>query len=112
MQKNMEKLKKKSTQAEHHLVMRIKESGLDFRFIDRVIIFSGPLIPLAVSFQVYEVWLGAGPQGLSIVTWLLLAFSSLTMAIYAMYHRAVPLMLTYIPLVIANSLVVLGIVLL
>lgn len=99
----------KCTQAEHHLSLRSRAKHADFSFIDHLIIFSGPLIPIAVFFQAYNVWILKEVDGLSIVTWALMLFASITMAMYALYHRTKPLMFTYFPLVIANSLVVAGI---
>lgn len=100
------------TQAEHHLTLRVRRGTRSFKFIDHVIVFSGPLIPLAVFFQAHGVWIEGEVAGLSIITWSLLLFSSSTMAVYAIYHRTLPLILTYIPLVLANTAVVLGILIL
>ncbi len=99
----------KCTQVEHHMSVRTKIGSSKFSLIDHLIIFTGPLIPLAVSFQAYNVWIEGKTDGLSIVTWSILLFSSFTMAIYALKHKTKPLIITYIPLVIANLLVVLGI---
>lgn len=108
---NIKKKIDKCTAAEHHLSMRKRSGQLNFGFIDHLIIFSGPLIPLAVFIQAYNVWILDTGEGLSIITWSLLLFASSTMATYAVYHRTRPLMMTYIPLVIANALVVAGIIL-
>lgn len=110
-----QKLNKKisqCTQAEHHLSMRFRSGKLDINIIDKIIVFTGPLIPVAVFFQAYNVWINSQTEGLSIITWSMLLFSSATMATYAIYHKTKPLMFTYIPLVIANTLVVSGIILL
>ena len=115
MTKTMQKTKKhldRCTVAEHHHHMRRRKGHSDFGFIDHLIIFSGPLIPIAVFIQAYNIWVLDKGEGLSIITWLLLLFAACTMAIYAIYHRTKPLMFTYIPLVIADSLVVAGIILL
>lgn len=112
MAKSIQKTKKqinKCTQAEHHLSLRQRAGGINFGFIDRLIVFSGPLIPLAVFVQAFNVWIGGNSEGLSLITWSLMLFASMTMATYAIYHGTKPLMLTYIPLVVANSLVVSGI---
>lgn len=112
MAKQKQKLKKqidKCTQAEHHLSLRQRAGHVNFNFIDRLIVFSGPLIPIAVFVQAYNVWVLDKVDGLSIITWSLMLFASSTMAIYAVHHRTKPLMLTYIPLVVANGLVVSGI---
>jgi len=100
----------KCTQVEHYISMRRRSGQVHVEFVDRVIVFSGPLIPLAVFIQAYSVWILDKGQGLSIVTWSLMLFASSTMATYAIKHRTKPLMMTYIPLVVANALVVCGII--
>jgi hypothetical protein len=110
MTKSIKKIANICTQAEHHFIMRLKERKLNISLIDRIVIFSGPLIPIAISFQAYDVWFRGGPEGLSLVTWSLLLFSSVTMALYALYHKATPLMITYLPLVMANLLIVIAII--
>lgn len=93
-------------------MLRLHNDRVDFGFIDRLIIFSGPLIPTAVFIQAYGVWSTGSADGFSLFTWSLLLFASITMAGYATYHRTKPLMITYVPLVFANALVVSGILLL
>lgn len=100
----------KCTVAEHHLSLRRRSGDTGIGFIDRLIVFSGPLIPLAVFIQAYNVWILGKGEGLSIITWSLMLFASLTMAAYALKHRTKPLMMVYIPLVTANALVVTGII--
>ncbi len=115
MKKQKQILKKqidKCTVAEHHLSLRKRSGDNNISFIDHVIVFSGPLIPLAVFIQAYNVWILGKGEGLSIITWSLMLFASFTMAIYAVKHRTKPLMMVYIPLVTANALVVSGILLL
>lgn len=100
----------KCTVAEHHLSLRRRSGDVRIDFIDRLIVFSGPLIPLAIFIQAYNVWLLDKGEGLSIITWSLMLFASFTMAIYAVKHKTKPLMMVYIPLVTANALVVTGII--
>lgn len=103
---------KRTTHAEHHLILRIRKGEYSFKFIDKVIVFSGPLVPIAIFFQAYQIWLAGDASNLSLATWLLLLFSSVTLATYSVYHRAAALMMTYAPLVVANTTVVVGILLL
>lgn len=103
--------KAKSTVAEHHASLRRRRGKVDNGFIDHLIVFSGPLIPLAVFIQAYNVWVLDKGDGLSIVTWSLMLFASITMAMYAVKHKTKPLMMVYLPLVTANALVVAGILL-
>ncbi len=91
------------------MTVRQLRGRVNFSFIDHVVVFAGPLVPIAVFFQVYELWFLDKGDGLSLITWSVLLFSSLMMAIYATYHRVLPLKLTYLPLVAANLLIVLGI---
>jgi hypothetical protein len=112
MIKNKKHLKQinRSTQAEHHISLRKRAGHLNFGFIDHLIVFTGPLIPIAVFAQSYNVWILGKSEGLSVFTWTLMSFASITMATYALYHRTKPLMFTYIPLVVANLSVVVGII--
>ncbi len=107
----LKKQSKKCTVVEHHQSLRWRSGDTQISFIDHVIVFSGPLIPLAVFIQAYNVWVLGKVEGLSIITWSLMLFASSTMAIYAIKHRTRPLIMVYLPLVIANGLVVLGIIL-
>ena len=112
MKQSKQKLKKqidKCTVADHHLSLRKRSGDTQISFIDHLVVFSGPLIPLAVFIQAYNVWVLEKGEGLSIVTWSLMLFASFTMAIYAVKHRTKPLMMVYLPLVTANALVVTGI---
>jgi len=97
------------TQVDHHLSMRKRIGQVDFSFIDHLVVFTGPIIPIAIFIQAYSVWILEQTAGLSVVTWSLLLFASSTMAIYATYHKTKPLIVTYVPLTLANGLVVLGI---
>lgn len=113
MRKTRQTLKKqinKCTQAEHHLSLRQRAGRVNFNFIDHLIVFSGPLIPIAVFVQAHNVWILGKTEGLSIITWSLMLFASSTMALYAVHHQTKPLILTYVPLVVANGLVVSGII--
>lgn len=100
----------KCTQVEHHFSIRQRLGKDDFNFIDKLVVFAGPLIPVAVFVQAYNVWWLDKVDGLSLFTWSVLLFASLTMATYALHHFVKPLMLTYVPLVLAHSLVVSGII--
>lgn len=113
MANSKQKLKKqidKCTVVDHHLSLRKRSGDINISFIDHLIVFSGPLIPLAVFIQAYNVWILGKTEGLSLITWSLLLFASLTMAIYATKHRVKALMMVYIPLVTADTLVVTGII--
>ncbi len=46
----------KCTVTEHHLSMRKRMGQVNFGLIDHLIVFSGPLIPLAVFIQAYNIW--------------------------------------------------------
>lgn len=109
------KLKKqidKCTVADHHISLRRRSSDTRVSFIDHLIVFSGPLIPIAVFIQAYDVWILGRVEGLSALTWSILTFAAGAMAAYAIYHRMKPLVMTYVPLVVADMLVVVGVVVL
>jgi hypothetical protein len=102
---------KNCTQVHHHQSMRNGSRKKSFDYIDRLIIFTGPLLPIAVFIQAYNVWFTGANEGLPVSTWLLLLVASASMAAYSYHHRTVSLMMIYFPLMIADGLVLAGILL-
>lgn len=100
-----------STQVDHHLSLRKRAGKQEYGLIDRIVMFTGPLIPLAIFIQAHKVWINNETEGLSILTWSLMLVAAISMALYAIHHRTKPLMFIYIPLVLADLLIVLGILL-
>lgn len=101
---------KKTTQAEHHLSLRRRvEQDVNLNFIDKLVIFVGPLIPVAAAIQAYDIWVTGNVEGVSLATWSLLTVTSFAMALYGIHHHEKPLILTYIPLFLVNILIVAGI---
>ncbi len=81
----------------------------EITFADRLVTITGPLIPIATIPQAYSIWVNGQVGGVSIITWSIFSLTSLSMAIYAIIHREKPLMLTYLPLIVLNVVVVIGI---
>lgn len=100
-----------STQVDHHLSLRRRAGAKDYGLIDRIVLFTGPLIPIAIFIQAHKVWINGETEGLSIFTWTLMLIAAISMAIYAIHHRTKPLLFIYIPLVVADALIVVGILL-
>lgn len=101
----------RSTQAEHHIHQRKRihlEQLKDYHVLDHLVYFAGPLIPIAILPQVHKVWVERQTEGTYLVTWVMLSFAATVMALYAIKHREWPLMLTYIPLVVLDLAVVIG----
>lgn len=107
----MAKNKIRTTQAEHHIHLR-KRFALrqlkDYSIVDHLVYIAGPLIPVAIVPQVLTVWVDKQTEGTSIITWLILMFTSSIMAMYAIKHHEVPLIFTYVPLLALNTAVVIG----
>lgn len=102
---------KNCTDVQHHLHMRKRMSLKKFELglIDRLVFIAGPLIPIAIAPTVYTVWFKEEVSGISLITWGTLSFTSSVMASYALMHREKVLIITYIPLFILNTLVVIGV---
>lgn len=102
-----------STQVEHHQHLKKRlNKRFKLNFIDRIVIFSGPLIPIAAATQAYAIWVKGETAGVSMLTWSLLTFTAFTMALYAIHHKEKPLLVIYIPLFIVNLTIVLGLTIL
>lgn len=100
-----------STQVDHHMSLRKRAGAKEFSFIDHLVMFTGPLIPIAIFLQAHKVWINGETEGLSIITWSLMLIAAISMAAYAIHHRTKPLLFIYIPLVVADVLIVAGILL-
>ena len=81
------------------------------RVIDHLVFIAGPLIPVAIAPTAYEVVIGGNTEGINLITWGTLSFTSAVMATYACIHKDMALVLTYIPLFVLNIAIVLGVVL-
>ncbi len=108
------KLIKRVTQAEHHLHLRKRfhlRDLKDYSFIDHLVYIAGPMVPIAILPQVLTVWVNRETAGVPLLTWIVLSFTSVIMAAYAIKHKVKPLIITYIPLFFLNIAVVIGILL-
>lgn len=105
---------KNTTQAEHHMHVRKRihlRELKDYGIIDHLVYIAGPLIPIAIIPQALTVWVQKETAGTSIITWIILCFTSFVMACYALKHKEKPLILTYVPLFVLNVMVVIGLIL-
>jgi|SRR3989344_9149333 len=105
---------------EHHLHIRkmIYEQHQPYphpnptiRFLDKFVFGIAFIMPLTALPQLYKVWFEGNAQGVSVLTWLLLAILSIPMIIYGIVHKEKPIILMYALWVIVNSLVVIGAIL-
>ncbi len=102
----------KSTDAHHHQHLRKRltiSKKFKIGFVDKLVYVAGPLIPIAIAPTAYHVWANDQVQGLVLPTWSILLFTSFSMSLYAVVHKARPLVLTYVPLTLLNAAVVVGI---
>lgn len=105
---------------EHHLHTRkrIHEQHQPYphpnptiRFLDKFVFGIAFVMPLTALPQLYKVWFEGNAQGVSVLTWLLLAILSIPMIIYGSVHKEKPIILMYLLWFIVDSLVVIGAIL-
>ena len=103
------------SQADHHVQVRKLEafpSKKGFkRFIDHLVFIAGPMIPLAIAPTAYEVVVQGQQEGINLITWGTLCFTSAVMAAYGYLHKELPLILTYTPLLVLNAAIVIAVAL-
>jgi len=104
---------KNCTDAIHHKHMRSRLTSRTFQLsiVDKLVFIAGPMIPVAIIPTAYSVWIQNQVEGIALPTWIILSFTSVIMAIYAILHREKALILTYIPLFFLNASVVIGVLL-
>ncbi len=104
-------------QLEHHLHTRKRIHQLHqqyphpsrgIRFLDRLVWGIAFVMPLTALPQLYTVWFERNSQGVSLLTWLLLAILSIPMVIYGFVHKEKPIIFMYLLWIIVDSLVVIG----
>lgn len=79
------------------------------RFLDHFIYFSGMLGPILTVPQIMKIFSTQSAAGNSIITWASYLFGSIIFLIYAIVHKAKPLIVIYSSWILANIAVVIGI---
>lgn len=77
--------------------------------IDRVVMFTGLIGPLASIPQAIQIYSTQDAEGVSLVTWVFFIFTNGALLIYALVHRLPPLIISNIFWVAIEVVVVLGI---
>ena len=81
------------------------------KVLDRLTYVTGVLLPLATIPQAYSVLVNKSTEGVSLITWSFYLVSSLLFAIYGIVHKERLLMITYIPFVLIEVAIVIGLLL-
>ena len=76
--------------------------------LDRLTYITGILLPILTIPQAYSVLIQQQTAGVSLVTWSFYLLSSALFAIFGVIHKQKLLIVTYIPFVIVESAIVLG----
>lgn len=77
--------------------------------LDRLTYAAGILLPIFTIPQAYTVLVQGQTEGVSLFTWSFYLVSSTLFAIFGIYHKERLLMITYIPFVIIEAAIVVGI---
>ena len=78
------------------------------RLMDKLIYVVGIVGPLMTIPQVLKIWVDKNAGGISIISWLTYAVTSIFWIIYGIMHKERPIIFSSILLVIFNTLVVVG----
>lgn len=89
--------------------MKVIKHKHDNKALDTLTYVIGPLIPLATLPQVYNVLVAKETQGVSLITWGFYLFSSALFAVFGIKHKEKLLIITYVPFVVIETLIVFGI---
>ena len=77
--------------------------------LDKLTYITGILLPILTIPQAYTVLVLKQTEGVSLVTWAFYLFSSTLFAVYGIKHKERLLIVTYVPFVIVELLIVIGI---
>ena len=77
--------------------------------LDKLTYVSGVLLPILTLPQAYAVLVDKATDGVSLITWGFYLVSSSLFAIFGVVHKEKLLMVTYIPFVIVEAAIVVGI---
>jgi uncharacterized protein with PQ loop repeat len=76
--------------------------------LDILTFVAGLLLPIATIPQAYDIWVSKKTAGVSLTTWLLYLIASTLFAVYGIKHKEKLLIWTYIPFVIIECFIVVG----
>lgn len=79
--------------------------------IDRVVLFTGLIGPIASVPQAIEIYSMQDAQGVSLFTWVFFILTQVAALIYSMVHRLTPLIISNILWIVIEVVVVVGILL-
>lgn len=82
-----------------------------YKSLDRLTYATGVLLPILTIPQAYSVLIDKATDGVSLITWSFYLLSSTLFAIFGILHKQRLLMVTYIPFVIVEAAIVVGILL-
>jgi len=78
------------------------------RFLDYVMYAVGVLAPLALLPQVIQIYATKNASGISLATWVLLAFFNILWVLYGIAHKDKPIIIAHVLFAILNTLVAVG----
>ncbi|MBU0598275.1 hypothetical protein KKF61_04790 [Patescibacteria group bacterium] len=81
------------------------------RFLDKIIYAAGIAGPIITIPQILVIWQKQDAEGVSLISWGGYLFLSVIWLIYGIAHKEKPIIVMYIANIIAQILVVLGIIL-
>ncbi len=79
--------------------------------LDRLTYISGILLPILTIPQAYTVLVLKETDGVSLITWTFYLISSFLFAVFGIVHKERLLIMTYVPFVFIELLIVIGIIL-
>lgn len=77
-------------------------------FIDKLVYVAGILSPLFTLPQVYKIWINKSAYDISLITWIIYLFVSITWLLYGISHKEKPIIVLNLGLTTVNLLVVIG----
>ena len=78
--------------------------------LDRLTYLAGILLPILTIPQAYSVLIDKSTEGVSLITWSFYLLSSALFAIFGVAHKEKLLMITYIPFVVVEAAIVIGLI--
>jgi len=79
--------------------------------LDKLTYVAGIALPLFTIPQAISIYSNKNVSGVSLLTWLFYLFSSAMFAVFGIIHREKLLIVTYVPFVIVEAVIVVGLVL-
>lgn len=101
----------------HHLRSRVLLSGglepfpaqgAFKRFLDRLMYAVGVLAPFALLPQVVRLYATKSSAGVSLATWVLLAFFNLLWIMYGVVHKDKPIIIAHSLFIVMNAAIIVG----